>query len=399
MTGHAAFRRVGPLGLALSFLAFLSLGLPDGCLGVAWPSMRSSFGVGLEALGMMMTALMAGTLVSSALSGVLIARLGVGRLLALSTLLVAASATGLALSRAWPWAVVSGLLGGLGAGAVDAGVNAHAAATFTPRAMIWLHATYGFGAMLGPILMTVALEREWGWRVGYAVLAGLLGALALAFARKSAVWTAPRTVQETLSLRTRETPGPVRRTIALGTLLFFVYSGLEVVCGQWGYTFLTEGCALAPEWAGLAVSGYWGCLGGGRVLFGILAARVAPGLLTRGGILAALASGLGLRYARGPAAIAALLVMGLALAPIYPLEVSQTPRRVGAPWADRVIGWQVSSAYLGLAFWPALGGFVAARLGVEALGAYIFALALLLLVVSEALRRASGARTVPAPPV
>jgi fucose permease len=394
---HARPAPVSRVGLALSFLAFLSLGLPDGSLGVAWPSMRSSFGVALSALGMLLAAMMTGTLVSSAVSGFLIARLGVGRLLVVSTLFVAASVAALAWSRSWPLAVLSSLLGGLGAGAVDAGVNAHAASAFSPRAVTWLHATFGFGAMLGPMLMTVVLDRGLGWRVGYGVLAVVLGALALAFASNLSVWATPKAVVRTPSFEAPAHPRAARMSIGLGILLFFVYSGVEATCGQWAYTFLTEGCSLAPEWAGLAVSGYWGALGGGRVLFGALAARVAPSRLNQVGVLTALASGLVLTQARGSAAVAALLVMGLALAPIYPLSISETPRRVGAAWADRVIGWQVSSAYLGLAFWPSIGGLIASRLGVAALGPYFGVLALLQLAVMAALELSARGKAAPSP--
>jgi fucose permease len=218
------------------------------------------------------------------------------------------------------------------------------------------------------------------------VLAAVLGALGVAFAFNLAIWATPR-ADRARAHEKLVAPRTARRSIGLGILLFFVYSGMEATCGQWAYTFLTEGCALAPEAAGFAVSGYFGALGGGRVLFGFLAARVAPSRLNRVGVLAALASGVVLSYARGPVAIAALLVMGLALAPIFPLSISETPRRVGAAWADRVIGWQVSSAYLGSAFWASLGGIIAGRFGVTALGPYFGALALLLLLVTEALAR------------
>jgi len=391
--------------VVLSFLAFLSLGLPDGSLGVAWPSLRGSFGVGLSALGTLLAVSMAGTLISSASSGALLERLGVGRLLVLSTLLVTASAGLLAASPSWPWALASALLGGLGAGAVDAGVNAHAAESFSPRAMTWLHATYGAGAMLGPMLMTAALATGWGWRAGYAALAGLLAALALAFARNLSLWTsAPGEGgrPEAGASYALASPGSdeseglrVRPRIALGLFLFFVYTGLEAACGQWAYTFLTEAGNLHTEVAGLAVAGYWGALGAGRVVFGALAARVPPSTLVRAGVLASLLSGIALGLAPGPLAAGALVAMGLALAPVYPLSVSLTPRRVGAARASRVIGWQVSAAYLGVAFWPFLGGLLAERLGVSVLGAYVAALALLVVLVSEALRTEAGAGHAP----
>jgi fucose permease len=392
--------------VVLSFLAFVSLGLPDGSLGVAWPSLRAVVGVELSALGTMLAVSMAGTLVSSAASGMLLERLGVGRVLIWSTLLVTTSAALLASVRSWPWALASALLGGLGAGAVDAGVNTWAATSFSPRAMTWLHATYGAGAMLGPLVLTLALGLGLGFRMGYAVLAALLLTLAVAFARYRSLWstTPPRAAVPPLrdEVAPPPPPGTWRTTstgpprIALGVFLFFVYTGLEAACGQWSYTFLTEGGALGPQAAGMAVAGYWGALGGGRVAFGALAGRFPSPTLVRAGVLGALVSGIALALLPGPAAALFLLLMGFALAPVYPLSVSETPRRVGALRAARVIGWQVSGAYLGVAFWPYLGGVLAERLGVSVLGSYLAALALIVFLVSEALRTPPGVEPVPA---
>jgi fucose permease len=239
--------------------------------------------------------------------------------------------------------------------------------------------------MLGPVLMTAFVERSSGWRVGYAVLAAILGVLAVAFAFNVAVWSSPKVLRDEPRPPHASSRGH-RGSIALGVLLFFVYSGVEASCGQWAFTYLTEGLGFGPRGAGLAVSGYYGALGLGRVVFGLAAHRTAAPRLIRIGAAAALASGLVLSVARGPAAVAALLVMGLALAPIYPLAIAETPRRVGAAWADRAVGWQVSSAYLGFV-WPSLGGVLASRVEVAALGPYFAALAVLLMLATEAVLR------------
>src|SRR5262245_42658285 len=140
--------------LGIAFVAFVSLGLPDGVLGVAWPSMRRSFDLPLSALGALLAAAMAGYLASSFGSGVVVARLGVGSLLAWSSATMVASSLAYAMAPAWSVVVAGGVLAGLGAGAIDAGINAYAAARFPPRLVNWLHACYGVGAMLGPLVMT-----------------------------------------------------------------------------------------------------------------------------------------------------------------------------------------------------------------------------------------------------
>ena len=146
--------------LIVALLAFLSLGLPDGALGVAWPSIRTTFSLSLSQLGTLLTASMSGYLVASALSGRIVQTIGVGHLLTLSTALMAVSAAGYALAPGW-WVMLGcGVGAGMGSGAIDAGLNAYAAHHFSPRATNWMHATFGIGATAGPLLMTALITRE-----------------------------------------------------------------------------------------------------------------------------------------------------------------------------------------------------------------------------------------------
>ena len=148
----------------LAFLAFVSLGLPDGVLGVAWPSLRRSFDRPIDQLGLILLSMTAGYLASSFSAGAVLERLGVGRLLVTSGLLVAASAATWAATPWWPLILAGGFVSGLGAGAIDAAVNAFAAARFTPRVITWLHACWGLGAMIGPLVMTAVIASGHGWR-------------------------------------------------------------------------------------------------------------------------------------------------------------------------------------------------------------------------------------------
>ena len=150
----------------LAFAAFISLGLPDGLLGVAWPSIRATFGLPVSQLGPLLALIMAGYLASSFLSGALVARWGVGRLLVWSNVLIVVSCSGYALAPRWGVMLACGLLAGLGAGAIDAGINAYTAAHFAPRVMSWLHGSWGLGAALGPLIMTAVLASGLAWRWG-----------------------------------------------------------------------------------------------------------------------------------------------------------------------------------------------------------------------------------------
>ena len=170
-------RRVGVL-LALSYVGFVSLGLPDGLLGVAWPSIREQFRLELDALGPLLVATTAGYVFASFSSGRVLARMNLGALLGASCAAMAISLIGYAIAPAWFVMVGFGLFAGLGAGAIDAALNTYVATHHSPRTLNWLHACYGIGAASGPALMTGVLMAGDPWQRGYWMVA--LGQIALA---------------------------------------------------------------------------------------------------------------------------------------------------------------------------------------------------------------------------
>jgi fucose permease len=382
----------------LALVAFVSLGLPDGVLGVAWPSMRASLGVDLAQLGVLLAAAMVGYVVSTASTGAVVARHGVGWLLVVSSALMVGSGLAYALAPAWPVPLVGSLLAGLGSGAIDAGVNAYAAFHFSPRLVSWLHAAYGVGATLGPLIMTAMLTTAMGWRWGYGVIAALLLGMTLAFSLTRACWDDRR--DGSPGGPDPAAPGPWatlgRPAVWSGLVFFFVYAGLEVTAGQWAYSLLTEGRGLAPGAAGLWVGGFWGAM---TVIAGGLAGRVRPASLLRGVTLLVPVAAVALAVDLGPAASGlALVALGLLLAPIYPLAVVATPARVGEPSATRVIGYQVGAAYLGTAVIPGLAGVLARAHGLEAVGAVLVTTAGVVLVLAEKQRRTGRAGSDPGRP-
>jgi fucose permease len=335
---------------------------------------------------MILLATMAGYLTSSFAGGSLVGRLGIGRLLTGSGLLVAASALAWCLTPSFVLVVLGGCVAGLGAGAIDAAVNAYAARHFTPGTITWLHACWGLGAMVGPLVMTAAIAAGLGWRAGYAGLALALFALSAAFAATRALWDdapagaaesglAPATIREAFA------SPPVRAN----ALLFFVYAGSETSAGQWAYSLLTEARGLAPATAGLAASVYWGSIFAGRLAFGAIAHRVSPATLLRVSLTAAPMAAALVWLSRGPVgAFAGLFALGLVLAPIFPLLIAETPARVGERHAAHAIGFQVAAATLGAGTLPALAGILMRHAGLEALGPFLLAAAATLLVLHQA---------------
>ena len=361
----------------IALLAFFSLGLPDGVLGVAWPSMRGSFALPMSQLGVLLTAAMVGYLASSFASGALVARLGLGRVLAASSAATAASALAYALAPVWEVVVLSAVVAGLGAGAIDAGINAFAAARLSARLTTWLHASYGIGATLGPLLTGAVLGATGSWRMAYGLIGVVLATMTIGFVRTADRWA----VEEGPAPLAPMAPGfgeALRRpAVWLSVGLFFIYAGLEVGVGQWGYSWLVEGRGVAPGRAAVWLAAYWGSLTAGRVILGALTTRFSAETLLRGS-LAGVFPGIFVLWAGlGPAAGAfGLPLLGLALAPIFPLLIATTPERVGTTHATHSIGFQVAAFYLGTAALPGAAGVLARHLGLDVLGPFLFGTAL-----------------------
>src|SRR5687768_6665924 len=234
-----------------------------------------------------------------------------------------------------------GLVGGLGAGGIDAVINVYAAERFSPRLVSWLHASWSAGAALGPLVMTAVLAAGLAWRWGYAVVAAVLAAMALSFFATAGLWGGPAAAADgphvprptSTFLRT------LRRPVVWAHMaVFFLYTGLEGGAGQWAYTLLTEARQIPPRTAGTWAGGYWASLAVGRVVCGIAASRFTVGALLRASMVVALAAAVLVWADLGPdATLAGLSLLGFALSPIFPLLIASTPARLGAEHAAHAI--------------------------------------------------------------
>jgi fucose permease len=283
-----------------------------------------------------------------------------------------------------------GTIAGLGAGAVDAGLNVYAARHFSPRVMNWMHACYGVGASIGPIMMTSILVAGRSWRWGYAAIAAMMAMMAVLFLLTLRWWEDGRG-DDAGSAAAPPVPMAevLRRPIVwMHTGLFFVYVGVEATAGQWAFTLLTEGRGMAPKLAGLAVSIYWASLTAGRIVFGLLDGRLAPDTVLRAGTLTCpLAAALVWLNLSPTVNLVALALLGFGCAPIFPVLISRTPPRLSDAHAAHAIGFQVAAAYLGIAGIPALTGVLARSNGLESIGPVIFVSAVCVLLLHEAVLR------------
>ena len=373
--------------LGLGYLGFIVLGLGDGVVGVAFPSLRAAFGIGPGGIGVVLAGSAAGYFIAGFAAGAVGRQIGIGRLLTFGALLVAAGFACEAAAPVLAILIVGAWLFGVGAGCLDAGLNAYVADRHTARHMNWLHGFYGVGTTIGPLLMTALLLRGVVWRAGYGALA--LGGLAIAgcyaLTRRRWVVSATRGIAEPGSWWAAFRHPLVR----LQLVLFFVYTGLEVTLGQWTFSVFTA-AGMSAAAAGLWSTAYWGCFAASRFLLGVAVERVGADRLLRAatiGVVAGCAA-----YAALPVRLAGcgLVLAGVSLAPIYPTLIARAPERLGAAIALHAIGFKSSAATTGAASVPALAGLIASALGFGAIGWVAVAASLLLLGLHEALLRRSA---------
>jgi fucose permease len=359
--------------MAIAYSSLATLGVSVGVRGVAWPSVQATFGLPLDAVGVWLTAATAGSIVSSFNGGLVASAIGVGRLLVIGSLTTALGLLGSGMAPTWWALVLSGLLSGLGGGTIHTGLNAHFTANRSVGAMNWLHACFGIGATLGPLMMTALLKAGASWRWAYGVAGAWMSLLGICFALTLKRW---RGSAEKAADAERWNAGDKSRLdtlqlpiVWLSLLLFCTYVGVESTAGQWVYPLFTEVRSVTEETAGLWMSVYWGGLAGGRLLLGSVADRMGVVSLLRLCMLCVIV-GVALLWwhATDVLSFLGLALMGLAEGPVFPSLMSDTRRRVSTSHVDNTIGFQVAAASLGGAALPSLAGVLAESVTLEIIG-------------------------------
>jgi fucose permease len=365
--------------LLLAYLAFLGISLPDGLLGVSWPSMSVSFGQPIGALGWVLPFAVISSMLSSASAGVLFTKIGLGRILTGSIGLYALALLAQSFAPEFWVFIVAAVVLAAGSGAIDATLNAFAARQFNARQITWLHAVYGLGAAAGPLLFVATTAAGLSWRWAFALVAGLQAVLTVVFALTSHLWQAPQRPQPPSSRPPRanlEDGLHLPAAVWSGISVFALQTGVESGTALWAYLFLTDARGVPSGIAAAAVSGYWIALLLGRVVLGPVATRTGPR-----GVLVACQAGMGvaasLLLLPGFAAVGGIVLLGLCAAPMFPLLTLTTPERVGAAWTDRAIGLQSAASAAGSATLPALIGLLIGPFGSRVIAPSLLVLVLL----------------------
>jgi fucose permease len=279
-----------------------------------------------------------------------------------------------------------GLLAGVGAGAIDAGLNTYAAKHFDTRVLNWMHACYGLGAFTGPVLMTAVITSGRSWRLAYGLVALCQLVLAVCFGVTRSRWDEPSERADERSTPTASYCATLRHPATwVGIALFFLYTGVEAGAGIWVYSLFTEARAVPEGTARMCVSVYWGSLAAGRILSGTAAAWLSAYTLLRVSMIGLILGATLVWFRPGDtAAFAGLALMGLSAAPVFPTLISVTPVLVGASHTANVVGFQIGFALLGASLLPSCIGYLANTFGLEVVGPSLFGLSVLLLALWEA---------------
>ena len=362
--------------LAIIYMAFISLGLPDGLLGAAWPSMVPELGTPVSFAGVIFIIISVGTVVSSLLSQRLNLRFGPGRVTAFSVAMTAAALFGFASCRSTWQLCLWALPYGLGAGSVDACLNNYVALHYASRHMSWLHCMWGIGASVGPYIMGAVLSAGRHWSAGYRSIGVLQLALTALLLLSLPLWkkgeeqgegekAKPLRLKEILAI-----PGAKPLLLA-----FFCYCALEQTMGLWAGSYLALYRSFTPERAAGFTGLFFLGITLGRALNGFLTIRFSDSFLTRTGfVIIALGIAAVLLPLGDALALAGLVLVGLGCAPVYPCIIHATPARFGAGRSQAVIGILMAGAYLGNCLMPPLFGLIANHISIGLLPPYLLLL-------------------------
>lgn len=351
--------------LAVIYLSFISLGLPDSLLGAAWPSMYPGFGVPVSYSGVIFCIISVGTVISSLQSDRLTRRLGAGWVTAISVGMTAAALFGFSVSNSF-WALCLWAIPyGLGAGSVDAALNNYVALHFASRHMSWLHCMWGIGASVGPYIMGAALATSAGWHMGYRIISLIQIVLTAIILLSLPLW---KTASAKEKAEQADTPAQaltlkqIFRIPGVKAVLitFFCYCSLEQTTSLWASSYLVLAKGIAPETAAGFASLFFIGITAGRALCGFLTLKWNDTQMVRIGVVTiALGVAAMLLPLGETVTLAGLTLIGLGCAPIYPSIIHSTPAHFGADRSQAIIGVQMASAYIGNCLMPPLFGMIA----------------------------------------
>ncbi len=378
--------------LAIIYLCFVSLGLPDSLLGSGWPVMQIDLGVASSAMGIVTMIISLGTIVASLFSDKLTARLGTWAVTAVSILLTALGLLGFAFSKHFWMLCIFAIPYGLGAGAIDASLNNYVALHYTGRHMSWLHCFWGVGAIVSPYVMSFCLANQYGWDTGYlsisitqfVILAVMLASFPL-WKKKGNVQMTEEEISAKLTFKQKF---KINGVVFL-LLAFLCYCAYEATLMTWTSSYLVLAKGMSEERAAAFASLFFIGITAGRFVAGFVTNKLGDKRLIRIGI-AIVTLGLILLFvptANVNVSLAGFIIIGLGCAPIYPSIIHSTPYNFGKQNSQAIIGLEMAFAYVGSTFAPPLYGLLSTYVNAKALPIYLAVFVIAFVVLIEVVNK------------
>lgn len=380
------FRAMASLLLALIYLAFISLGLPDSLLGSGWPVIHVELDVPVSYMGIVTMIISGGTIVSSLLADRLIHKFGTPAVTVVSVFLTAVALVGFSFCTRFWMLLVLGIPYGLGAGAIDAALNNYVALHYSSRHMSWLHCFWGVGTIVSPFVMSYALTNA-TWNDGYLIVGILQSVIGVVLLATLPVWK--KTGHESLQPTQQKAIGLFGALKIKGVpfllLGFLCYCAAESTAMNWSSTYFVEVKHITEAQAAQFASLFYIGMTVGRFISGFIAGKLGDRkMILLGTCIAAVGIVvLFLPFDIPALALAAFIVVGLGCAPIYPSIIHSTPFNFGAQHSGAIIGIQMASAYVGSTFLPPLFGLLGRHIGFEIMPIWLAVLMALMIVMTE----------------
>ena len=377
--------------LAIIYLAFVSLGLPDALLGASWPMMQLEYEVPLSYAGAISLIIAIGTVISSLISDRMTKKLGAGRMTVISAAMTAMALFGFSVSTEFWQLCLWSIPYGLGAGGVDASLNNYVALHYASRHMSWLHCMWGLGASIGPYIMGAALTGGMHWSAAYKIISLLQILLTGAILFSLPLWK--KAPHQTGENGEKVAPLTMKQIFGLKgakevMLAFFCYCGLEQCCILWGSSYFVVVNGLDEETAASLASLFMLGLTGGRFISGFVTYKLNDANMIRLGQSIIVLGILVMLLPLGTTAtMIALVLMGLGCAPIYPCIIHSTPEHFGEENSQAIIGVQMAAAYVGICVIPPLFGIIANHIGAFLMPGYLAAVLALMILMCEQLNQ------------
>jgi len=386
---------MGSLLLALIYVCFVSLGLPDSLLGSAWPVLHAEIGVPLSFAGVISATIFVGTILSSLFSDKLLHKFGAGRVTAVSVVMTALGLFGFSISNQFWMLILWSIPYGLGAGGVDAILNNYVALHYKPQHMSWLHCMWGVGASVSPYIMSFSLVHLDSWNYGYLTVSVIQAVLSIVIFFSIPLWKNGHAVDGQDEKEIKSNPLTFKEIFAIkGAIpcffMFFFYCSLELTTSLWASTYFVQRCEFTPEAAAGYASMFYIGITLGRFINGFLAMKFDDHFLIRMGT-GIIAIGIGFLFVPvySVFAVIGFIIIGLGCAPIYPCIIHMTPYVFGEDKSQAMIGVQMAFAYIGFLVMPPLFGFIAERTSISLLPIYqVIVLALIFLMHELVIKRA-----------